>query len=578
MNRPLTWSAVMCAALALPVAGPGAAVAGTHTVTHSPVTRVPVTVAPVSQPQAHPASSRRVPHSPARARRAPHLPAPVAPFPHCPDLGYQVHLPSGETTSKLGYFDIVTSTFFLIKDLGIGVNAIGYSQTQNVFWAMNASPVNADRIIRIDSAGNVDDIGRPYDDSGPVPVQTVTGTVQNNRFYVHNKIDNHLLVIDVNPNSATLGKVIRNVALSRVSPGGGNTFLVIGDWDFNSLDGQLYSVEMQGPHNQPSVSRVIVKINPSTGAVTDVADLSEYLPDGRNYGAVYVENSNNVMYVSNNDVDRARQQSQTFGIQQLNPPVVVAYEPGPTLDVNDGADCLLATDYGDAPESYHTLHQDGGPAHIITVRGDDNEQLTIGAGIDAEPNGFPGPDVDGDDKSVPDANDEDGVADGMAVDPGTPRLTIPVRNTTKDVATLAGWIDRDRNGAFDQDERAVGVVAPGATSVSLTWSTGGLALGRESAPDHERAPLRALAAGLVLRAAPPTVESSTYLRLRLYPGQVDDPRPVGADFVVGGELEDHRIALAGLPQTGSSLVWLLLIGVGLVLCGGFAMALTRRRP
>jgi uncharacterized surface anchored protein len=58
---------------------------------------------------------------------------------------------------------------------------------------------------------------------------------------------------------------------------------------------------------------------------------------------------------------------------------------------------------------------------------------------------------------------------------------------------------------------------------------------------------------------------------------VIDPQPVGAEFVVGGEMEDHLVSFDALPTTGPSLTILLLVGVGLVLCGGFTMALARRQ-
>jgi hypothetical protein len=143
---------------------------------------------------------------------------------------------------------------------------------------------------------------------------------------------------------------------------------------------------------------------------------------------------------------------------------------------------------------------------VITVRGDDDAQLTIGNSVDAEPNGIPSKDVDGDDRNGPDANDEDGVSDGTRLDPGAPKLTVPVVNTTGKLATLAGWLDLNRNGSFDRDERAVAAVAPNATSATLTWSMTSLALGE--APTLSQVALPSLA----LRAGPtpaPTTSTPT---------------------------------------------------------------------
>src|SRR3954469_23229939 len=88
---------------------------------------------------------------------------PIAPFAACPNLGYQVQLPRGRKISSLGTFDLSTSTFHLIRSLRrsgapIEVNAIGYSQSQNVFWGLRTEVLRRDRVIRIDSLGNVDDI------------------------------------------------------------------------------------------------------------------------------------------------------------------------------------------------------------------------------------------------------------------------------------------------------------------------------------------------------------------------------------------------------------------------------------
>jgi hypothetical protein len=118
--------------------------------------------------------------APAPLAAAP-IPPPAVPFPQCPNLGFQVHTPFGANSSTLGYFDLLTSTFVPIKDLGLLVNAIGYDRSENVFWGMGVGTV-PDHLLRIDSVGNVEDFG-PLNNSGPVPAPpglvTVTGTVFN---------------------------------------------------------------------------------------------------------------------------------------------------------------------------------------------------------------------------------------------------------------------------------------------------------------------------------------------------------------------------------------------------------------
>ena len=84
-------------------------------------------------------------------------------------------------------------------------------------------------------------------------------------------------------------------------------------------------------------------------------------------------------------------------------------------------------------------------------------------------------------------------------------------NTTGSDATLAGWIDSDRDGVFQSDERATVQVAAGATQATLAWS------------------------GL---AATP---GDSFARFRLFPGTVADPQPTGATS--GGEVEDYPFTI-----------------------------------
>jgi LPXTG-motif cell wall-anchored protein len=508
-----------------------------------------------------------IPATPALA-----LDPPIAPFPTCPNLGYQVQTQAG-LGSTIGNFDLNTSTFVPIKKLPVLVNAIGYSTTQNVFWGMDVSTVGADKIVRIDSQGNLD-YDLPPNNTGPVapPAQltVVTGAVNENLLYLHTKTpSNHLIIIDVNPTSPTLGGVLADVPLSRTTPG--QAFLNIGDWDFNPVDNQLYSLEWQN-----TVRRTLVRVNPLTGVITNVWDLTSKIPDGQNFGADYVERGDNIMYVSNNDVNRTQTQSQTFSID-ITTGDVLAYTPGAWLTINDGAGCLLPTDFGDAPQTFKTLNTDQGPGHVITSALHRGTQLTIGAAVDPDLDGIPSPLADGDDKNRG-IDDEDGFQPGSAVSATAPRLTIPCVNTTGATATLAGWIDRNRDGSFQAAERAMATVPAGATSATLIWP---------------------VQPALLAAAVTPLADQSSFLRLRLYPGVVANPLAVGAEFIMGGEIEDHPIILRtpvgdepspapstpgvppganppvanppGLPQTGQQVA--ALIGTGLMLIAGGLLTL-----
>jgi hypothetical protein len=80
--------------------------------------------------------------------------------------------------------------------------------------------------------------------------------------------------------------------------------------------------------------------------------------------------------------------------------------PGPQTSCSDVAVSYLARfgsaeDFGDAPDSYHTLLANNGARHKIV------DEVHLGQLINAEPDGAPTPRADGDDKN--NIADEDGV-------------------------------------------------------------------------------------------------------------------------------------------------------------------------
>ncbi len=109
-----------------------------------------------------------------------------------------------------------------------------------------------------------------------------------------------------------------------------------------------------------------------------------------------------------------------------------------TVTVVEG-DLSLGTDFGDAPgDSYPTLLADNGARHTIV------EGIFLGQGVDAETDGQPNLDADGDDSSG--ADDEDGVAFATA-------LTICGENRIDVTASAPGildaWLDLNADGDFD---------------------------------------------------------------------------------------------------------------------------------
>ena len=203
-------------------------------------------------------------------------------------------------------------------------------------------------------------------------------------------------------------------------------------------------------------------------------------------------------------------------------------------------------DFGDAPSSYLTTLAGGGARHELQQYDAATHiaALMIGATVDPEA------DASADDNSTGVA-DEDG-ASLAAVPSGasTYSTTVAVVNSTGADATLAGWIDFNRNGTFETAERATVTVPAGATSAQLTWT-----------------------------GISPTAGTSS-ARLRIMPGVVAAPNPAG--LIVGGEVEDHRITMtsgAGLAFTGSAApsAMLLVAGGTLLLGGGIALVIGLRR-
>jgi fimbrial isopeptide formation D2 family protein/uncharacterized repeat protein (TIGR01451 family) len=177
-----------------------------------------------------------------------------------------------------------------------------------------------------------------------------------------------------------------------------------------------------------------------------------------------------------------------------------------------GVEC--PTDFGDAPDSYGTSLTSDGARHEISAYDDagDTADLMLGSAIDSELDGAPGIDADGDDVDDVDVDDEDGVSSPIEFVAGVETsVDVVVTNDTGDVATLAGWIDLDGNGAFDANERSQTLVTVPANTTgtfTLTFDAG-------------------------------TTTDDTYARFRLFSGTEDDPQATG--LASGGEVEDYLV-------------------------------------
>jgi hypothetical protein len=206
-------------------------------------------------------------------------------------------------------------------------------------------------------------------------------------------------------------------------------------------------------------------------------------------------------------------------------------------EVEDYAIAIAGTDYGDAPDTYGTDRTANnsssgndpvGASHVIV------STLKLGNNApDAEANAQTPLDGTGD------GADEDGITTFPSLNTATNTysLTTTVSNTTRNAANVYAWIDFDRDGKFDGDERATvgngtiilsgGKVLTGANgTVTLTWNNLG-GTGANIVDGSSYARIRLTTDNLTAATATTTRDTASV-------GNASD-----------GEVEDYAIAIAG---------------------------------
>lgn len=320
--------------------------------------------------------------------------------------------------------------------------------------------------------------------------------------------------MDVDPGSPTFGTVLSGDD----SYGTGSTNNQPGD-DWSYHDGFLWSVGF----NATTRNTLIFRMDPAAGRQSAMSVWafkgSLAAPDGQNpsgqpgggssWGATYLDDAG-FLYASNNGTG----QIWRFDLTDAAAPAqFFAY--GPPSTGNDGARCPgpLPTDFGDAPASYGTVLEDGGPFHGVGDAA--SPALTLGETVTIESDGQP--------VASAASDQDDAFADDpvLPVNAGTVSLTVPVVNASGEAAGVAGWIDLDGDGTFDPGERAAADAGTTSGDVTLAWS---------------------VPAG--------TTPKSTYLRLRAVLGSAP-PSPTGTSTASAGldsgEVEDWPLTLAELP-------------------------------
>ena len=200
---------------------------------------------------------------------------------------------------------------------------------------------------------------------------------------------------------------------------------------------------------------------------------------------------------------------------------------GEVEDYPVAIELLPNVDWGDAPDTgsgsgagnYNTLADDNGPSHNIV------DGLRIGAVIDAEEDGQPTAQADGDDTNpINDPDDEDGlVLEDLALLVGHQALVrVNVTNLTGEPAVLYGWIDFDGNGQFEVSERATVAVLDGSDNVQVLLNFG---------------------------SVPQNSASATYARFRL---STDSEAASAVGPAADGEVEDYPVTIEALYDLGDA--------------------------
>ena len=208
----------------------------------------------------------------------------------------------------------------------------------------------------------------------------------------------------------------------------------------------------------------------------------------------------------------------------------------PTDPTTDVGTCF---DFGDAPDTtlntngtgdYTTLLANTTPGPINAV--DPAPAVFLGSTApDVENDGLQSTDADGDDASDEGEAQLISTAGGNAFPDfldgaGSYSISVDVTNSKIVDAVLLAWLDFDRNGVFDQDERATATVAASAGAVqrTLTW-TGIPSVG---------------AGDLYMRLRVST--DPEFLAVGL--GSTVDAESI--DALIDGETEDHKLTVVPL--------------------------------
>ncbi|PWJ59381.1 putative secreted protein (Por secretion system target) [Dyadobacter jejuensis] len=431
----------------------------------------------------------------------------TAPIPfNCDSYLYQVISTSASTNSTLYRYNPFTGNRTSVKALSATYNGIGYNVKDNMIWG---SDNHFNRIVRIDSEANETYFTIPNLPSDSYNVGDVT---EDGYLYLYTTLETKFYIIDLNadsPNYLQLVDPVQGYVLDTAPYGTTIIGYAIYDFSYNPKDKKFYSIINPGRANAFKI--LIIEpsdLSFSVGAAAVSGGGIQAETTG--FGATFFDQEG-FLYGFSNSLGKYYR----INVETNSATLLSTQSPNGS---NDGASCPSAlafqTDLGDAPDSYITLLNTGGPSHILS------QDLLLGQNVDAEDDGQPTSTANGDD-TTDSPDDEDGLT---AIPPlGTSytaySLNVAVTNTTGADATLSGWVDFNRNGVFNSGERAQATVPNGANSATLNW-TG----------------LSGLSAG------------QTYIRLRLASDAAEVANPSGdSGSASNGEVEDYPLTIFLVP-------------------------------
>lgn len=402
----------------------------------------------------------------------------------CTPQGILFQYPDGAPTRMIG-IDIVTGTATTLGSLANReVNAIAYNGLDDYIYGLDLLNKT---IVRVGGDASAVPIGWP--DGLP---STVVGDIDEaGRYWIAEGWNWY--VVDLAPGSDDYGLIVDQGTSDPVQATG-----LGADWAYVPGTNALWSIGTNG------ANAALIKFDRTTGQRSVAADLG--VLGGNVFGAVYAD-PNGFLYGSDNVTGQIFRVDVAAGKAQK-------FSDGPSSGTNDGARCAEAPipiDFGDAPDSYGTTLAGNGPRHSIP--GIDVEAgtapLMLGSKIDIDADGVPGDEADGDDTA--DVADEDGVTQPLQLaQTGPTTVSVTATNTTGQPATLAGWIDLDGNGTFDDGELVTAAV-----------------------------PANSGTAAYQLEFPEASGSGTTYARFRIFPGASVERSPLGA--AAAGEVEDYVV-------------------------------------